>query len=323
MSRGQLPLWPLILGLFLALFLGPPGARAAPPRVLLVNGGAGPLHEQVSASLRQALAADREFSVAAEAVDLDGLQRLAAESGRLADFRLVISIGTRATDAVLALEGPTPPLFACFLPRRTWERLLAQYRPDENRVSALVLDQPLGRHLALARLLLGSQSRVGVMLGADSAEQAPQLESLAQRQDLRLQLLQLAPNERPSERFRELLPGLDLVLGLPDPQVFDRVSSKWILYSSYQARVPVLAYSRALVEAGALAAVYSTPEQIGRQAAGLVPGLLAAQPGEAAVVHPDAFDLAVNRAVARSLGLDPPSEARIKKALSAPHGGGD
>mgnify|MGYP000261213404 CR=1 FL=1 len=74
---------------------------------------------------------------------------------------------------------------------------------------------------------------------------------------------------------------------------------------------------RALVEAGALAAIYSTPGEIGYQAAGLVRDLLTAPPAETpAVFYPDTFDLAVNLAVARSLGLEPPSKGRLERALS-------
>lgn len=313
---GRLLFWLFVLG----LSCGTAGACAS---VLVVKGGSDTVHEQVFASLHQALEDGPNNGIGVELVDVDGWRRLADEPGNLAAYELIVSIGTRATDAVMALDAPRPPLLASFLPRRTLDQLLVQYRSADGQVTALVLDQPLARQLALARLLMGRHPRIGVMLGADSSDLARELDALAARQHLSLRLLRLAPEEKPGDRFRELLPGLDLVLGLPDPQVFDRVSSKWILYSSYQARVPVLAYSKALVKAGALAAVYSTPKQIGNQSAALVRGLLA-NPGGAvpSIVYPDAFDLALNRAVARSLGLAPPSEASLRQELSAVGGGG-
>ena len=47
-------------------------------------------------------------------------------------------------------------------------------------------------------------------------------------------------------------------------------TAKWILQLSYRYRVPVIAYSMAYLNGGALAAIYSSPENVGRQTADLI-----------------------------------------------------
>lgn len=310
--------WGRLLGVCLLFgWLLPAGVAVSGADLLVVNGGGSKLHSQVVESLRAALETPGPGALSADPVGLDEWGELAADPQRLAGYRLILSVGTRATDAVLALGTTEVPRMACFLPRGTLLRLLQRHTASAAGVSALVLDQPLARQFSLAEQLLGPGLRIGVMLGAQHMVSAQEIETSAERWGMRMRVLQLGPGERPSGRFRDLLPDLDLILGLPDSQVFNRVSSGWILYASYRARVPVLTYSRGLVQAGALAAVYSTPRQIGEQAAELIRARLANLTAETAqIIYPVAFEFALNRAVARSLAIELPALEQLERILA-------
>lgn len=110
----------------------------------------------------------------------------------------------------------------------------------------------------------------------------------------------------------------DAFIAVADNVVSNRKTVQNLLLTTYRQKVPVIGYSRAYVRAGALAAVYSTPEQIGRQAGELVGGLMKKEKWSLpAPLHPRYFSIEVNREVARSLGISVPRTKSIEKRLRA------
>ena len=73
---------------------------------------------------------------------------------------------------------------------------------------------------------------------------------------------------------REIYPALtkvlasaDVILAMPDPMIFNNGTIHNILLAAYREERPLIGFSPAYVRAGALAAVYSTPQQIAHQIA--------------------------------------------------------
>jgi ABC-type uncharacterized transport system substrate-binding protein len=103
---------------------------------------------------------------------------------------------------------------------------------------------------------------------------------------------------------------------LPDPLVFNKGTVQSLLLTTYRYQDPVIGFSQAYVKAGALAAVYSSPEQIGRQTGEALVRVLA---GRALLLplpeYPKYFSVSVNYQVARSLGLSVGDEALIYQKL--------
>ena len=52
---------------------------------------------------------------------------------------------------------------------------------------------------------------------------------------------------------------------LPDSRLINVATAKWILHLSYRYKVPVIAFSKAYLRAGALTAIYSSPENVAMQ----------------------------------------------------------
>ena len=95
--------------------------------------------------------------------------------------------------------------------------------------------------------------------------------------------------------------------------------AKWLLYMAYQRSRPVLAYSQAFVDAGAIAAVYSTPAQIGREAGEIIVRILSDPDSSMAYLlamrYPRYFTVGTNRSVARSLGIQLPDATAMTAEL--------
>jgi len=73
--------------------------------------------------------------------------------------------------------------------------------------------------------------------------------------------------------------------------------------TSIRDKVPLVAFSPAYVRAGALLAIYSTPTQVGTQAARWVLDVLAQRTLPEQAMAPDDFEISVNLEVARVLNL--------------------
>lgn len=229
----------------------------------------------------------------------------ATEFAGVADLRpkLFVALGAQAAQA-LAQEALPAPVLCALLPRSSFERVLrASSRKASSQFSALYLDQPLSRQLGLIGLALPEARRIGVLWGPESQAQAPALTTLAQARGLRLLAASVEQDQQLFPALKAVLEDADVLLALADPEVFNSNSIQNILLTSFRARVPLVAFSPAYVQAGALLALHVTPEQVGQQVATLVAAVLQGKALPATPLYSRDFSVAVNGHVARSLGL--------------------
>lgn len=214
---------------------------------------------------------------------------------------LIVTVGQRATQDVAAQNLGTPTL-ATLIPRQSFEKI-AQQR-DYRQFSALYLDQPLTRQLDFVRLALPDRTRMGVVLGPESKDALKALQSAANDARLDLAVEQIRSEDELLPALQRVLADSDVLLAMPDTLVFNKGTVQSLLLTTYRYQNPMIGFSQAYVKAGAMAAVYSTPEQIGKQTGEIVMRALAGKvvmlpPPE----HPKYFSVSVNYQVARSLGL--------------------
>lgn len=230
--------------------------------------------------------------------------------------RLVISVGVRAAE-VVAEKSTKTPVIAVLVPRDWYihggqARLAADQRP----ATAVFLDQPFSRQLRLVRQALPEASKLGVVLSNTQAWQLRELQSQAKPLRLSVNEVILGSDQRLVESLEKLLPGVDLLLALPDAEVFNRGTAQTIFLTTYRHRVPVVGYSRSLTRAGALVSIFSSPDQIGQQAVELA--LKALSNGVVklpSAQFPRYYSVSINEHVARSLGLELPAEATLLKRM--------
>lgn len=225
------------------------------------------------------------------------------------DYDLIVAIGTQATKSALG-NCVTKPVLSIFIPESTFASLAANRHScsEAPPVSAVYLDQPLSRFLDLAQQLKPHAKTLGVVLGPASEDRLPTIKALARQRGLALKYAIISSRDNPIAMLRPLVAQSDVVLPLPDRGPINRAVAKWILNLSFQNKTPVVGFSRAYTEAGAVASVFSSPENVGRQA-----GLLISNWRTKGDSHiwspqfPDDFTLHTNDIVGRS--LDIPLEA--------------
>lgn len=183
--------------------------------------------------------------------------------------------------------------------------------------TAVYIDQPWERYFHLIRLALPKIERLGWVYGPTLRAEVPRVQQAARAAGLSLESLALQPGDNLSQRLDALLPKVDALLAPADPAVVRPDTAYALLLTTYHHHVPVIGYSKAFVDVGALVAVYATLAQQGRQAAMLAAGILRT-PGRSLPPPQlaDALTVAVNPQVARSLNLVMPEAATLEKALS-------
>ena len=226
---------------------------------------------------------------------------------------LIVTAGSEAFRQMLARGGNTP-MIATLLPRQSYERILAETGRGRSRVTAIYLDQPPARQASFLRQLLPGQKRIGMLLSNETRPLASQYRAAFNNAGLILDSEDSDIDSTLLPAVNTLLPRVNVLLAIPDGTIYKRDNIKAILVSSYRHQRPVVAFSPAFVNAGAVAALYSTPAQIARQIADLIINLGQSLPGP---MPPSLYSIAVNPNVAQALGLSIPDETMIRRAMLA------
>ena len=282
---------------------GPQPQTAA--RIVVLQSAPGGPYEEFTTSFHatlQQLAPARAGSVVVTTVQSDTtwLAALTADD-------VLVAVGTQATELALKSHGSSP-LLSVLVPKATFDRMLKQAAAGRT-VTAIYLDQPLSRYIGLAKLVVPDLKTIGVILGPTTGSQAGALAQATAAYSLKLATAGMTDGN-PLPALSALLEDSGVILALPDPVVYNRYTLPPLLLTTFRYRIPVVGFSAALVKAGAVAAVYSRPALIGRQAAEM---LQSTPPGGG--TYPRYFDVRFNRAVAQALDLALPSEAEAKATL--------
>ncbi|MBI2753088.1 MAG: hypothetical protein HYX46_06190 [Betaproteobacteria bacterium] len=276
------------------------------PEVTIVLAERSPAYLEASQAVSQQLAGRANVTV----TQAEGAERLPPR-----EPAVVVALGTRALRAVLA-NGTRAPVIATLIPRSAFESELKGFsrQNDSKGVTAVFLDQPFERQLNLVRIVAPGKTRVGVLASPATQDAVQRIESAARERGLSIVGESVDDAQRISTALARLLGESELLLALPDPSIFNASTIHNILLSALRAQQPLIGFSEAYVRAGALAAVYSKPRQVGHQA-----GEIAAQTVAGAPLpppqYPKSFSVSVNPTVARTLGLAVEEEAALAAKL--------
>ena len=231
-------------------------------------------------------------------------------SSAVTQVDLIVAVGMKATQATTVQNRI--PVLAAMIPQAGYEALLAQAATEKilPQMSAIYLDQPWLRQVDFWRAALPERRRIGLLHSSDAHIDVAHLrKDIAQRGGA----LITQPVHSADELFSGLesvLASSDVLLATPDSLIYSSSNIRNILLTSYRYRVPLIGLSQAYVNAGALCAIFSTPEQLAAQAGAMV--ISFARNRQVPVPQfPAAYTIAVNQQVARSLGIELPSPEAI------------
>jgi putative tryptophan/tyrosine transport system substrate-binding protein len=293
-----------ILGLLGAATLAARPAGAADAVLLLLSERGGVYAEAAEAMGRELIAV------------ADVSQRIAGEAGapQQPAPRAAVAIGAEACRRLVE-NGLTAPHRLCvLLPKAAFDRIAGSARARGRLPSAVLLDQPASRQMALIRLALPERRGIAILHGPETAALGTVLAASAGAQGLRAVTERIERVEELPAALQRVLAGQDLLLAVPDGMVYNSHTIQNILRASFARYVPLMGFSPAYVRAGALLALYSTPAQVGAQAGRALRAALAGSPLPPQQ-HPQAFEVEVNPHVARSMGIELEDGALLTERL--------
>lgn len=259
-------------------------------RVLLVLSGNSTPYQSFAKSFTQNLPANIHVSVLEQAENFSDTEQ---------QTDLIVTVGVKAIDRV---KGSTAtPILATMIPGNKYAELLAK-QPHPKQISAIYLDQPWARQVALLRAALPERSRIGVLYSADSQSDMRALRDELANRGYTPIAKSLQGHETLFSALEEVLLSSDVLLVVPDSAIYNSNNIRNILLSSYRHGIPLIGLSQAYVSAGALYAVFSTPEQLAAQArAATISFAQTRQLPDAQ--YPSFYTIAFNQEIARTLGI--------------------
>ena len=186
-----------------------------------------------------------------------------------ADF--VVTVGTAAADTVFSTR-PKAPILSVLITENALSALTEKHYGSIEaafaaQVSSICLDQPVTRSIQLAKLLVPGSSGVGMMLGPASVHRQAELSKYITGSGLQSQFVSISAKDNPIHKIEPVLSRSDVFIPISDSRLINIATAKWILHLSYRHKVPVIAFSKSYLKAGALAAIYSTPADVAQDTA--------------------------------------------------------
>lgn len=227
---------------------------------------------------------------------------------------LLVAVGTKS--AAMALNSRFPVLVV-LVSKAGFEKLQHQILDhlENNIFSAIYLDQPSRRQIDLIAVVLPNVKNVGLFVSAQSADMTSLRKAMTERRFV-LHEQQLESDETLHRDLHSLLQKSEILFAIPDAQIYNSTTMRNILLETYRSGIPIIGFSPAYVRAGALCAVFSTPEQIAKQAVSQARQF--AESGRlSAIQYPSEFEVMVNLQVARSLGIDIKDAATLVRQMNA------
>lgn len=215
---------------------------------------------------------------------------------------IVVAVGTQALKYASNLDERTP-VIGVLVPKSSYESILLDSKRKPNRFSAIYLDQPFSRQLTLIKAIFPNINQIGVLLGPVSQFQSNDLQSAAKKLNIAVDIQLVDNSSELHEDLEKITKGKQVLLAIPDPLIYTRDTAQTILLTTYRRQAPVIGFSKSYAKSGAIAAVFSSPEQFALEIAEIIKSLprdyVSLPPASAS----NKFSIEINRQVARSLEI--------------------
>ncbi|MFZ2163254.1 MAG: ABC transporter substrate binding protein [Sideroxyarcus sp.] len=272
--------------------------QAEPLRVAVVLSEEGGVYQEFSDLLRV------KMPVAKFALNTVGVDQAIAASD------LYIAVGMKAANELASRDIP---VLNVLVPKAGYDKLPNGSAKRTVPRSAVFLDQPMERQVAFLLAALPSTRHVGVLYSTPPQE-LPNARRLLADKNVRLHDRSVGEAQSLNDALESILGESEVLFVLADAGVYNAGTIRNILLTSYRKQIPLVGISQAYVKAGALCAIYSTPDQIAAQAAEAV--RLFSETGKLPPSqYPREFEVSVNMQVARSLDIRIEDSARLRDEI--------
>lgn len=288
--------------------------------ILVISSGSSIAYTKVIDTIRSTVASSSRLSKSGTTTEfstlfLKNISTSEQLQRKVKNYDLLLTIGKGAVEKVTQLSI-SPPIVSTLIPKQSYDQYQTALNKVAKKTTAIFIDNPPERQILLANTLLGQVQRLGVLIGENSPHKKNTIRGIINKSGIKARIETVRKTDNIIRKLSHVLSESDAFLALPDAQIFNRDTAKNILLTTYRQRTPVIAYSASYVKAGALAAVYSTPQQIAEQTGNTIISILQSPwsfPKENA--YPEDFEVSINKSVAKSLNIPTHSETKLKNMI--------
>jgi hypothetical protein len=223
---------------------------------------------------------------------------------------LYIAVGMKAADELASRDLP---VLSVLVPKTGYEKSPHALTQRTVPRAAIFLDQPMERQIEFLLAALPSTRHVGVLYTTPPPE-LPNVRRLLADKKVRLHDISVGGVQSLNDALESVLSESEVLFVLADAGVYNAATIRNILLTSYRKQIPLVGISQAYVKAGALCAIYSTPDQIATQAAEAIRHF--SEVGKLpSSQYPKEFEVSVNLQVARSLDIPIQDAGRLRDEI--------
>ncbi len=230
------------------------------------------------------------------------------------DYDLLVAIGSKVTQQ-LQSELIATPIISIFISS------IGYTHGPLPQHTAIFIDQPPSRYLSLIKEILPHSNIVSLLYSDYSDTFYQQLRQAATQQQFQINGQKVSSESDIYSALDNAVKNSDVLLAIPDPNIYNRRTIKTIFLTSYQDEIPIIGFSGSYTTAGAISSLHSTIPDIAKQLAESIVYFIQNGRTLPASSYPHYFHISTNRKVANSLSitLDEP-EALQKKITKQGHG---
>lgn len=226
---------------------------------------------------------------------------------------LIIALGSQTSKTLLE-ANINKPILSLLIPKY-FSDALEKTQANTSHWSRLLIDHPIKRHFYLISEILGDNYKTGLLLGPITQASEQLFMQAAADSKHSLITKHIEQTDQLSSAIKSLGKEADILLALPDPGIYNKSTTRGILLSSYRYKLPIIGFSKAYVKAGAIAAIYSKPEQISTQAINISNRFFKEKKFDKNIYYPTDFSVSLNHKVAHSMSIKLPETSSITEQI--------
>jgi ABC transporter substrate binding protein len=224
---------------------------------------------------------------------------------------IIVAIGPKGMETADREYPKTKKLFISTDPNK--------YKLDsvKNKNDAILyMAQSYCMQIGFTKLLNPNWKTISIISSEEKPIDRTTIQQCAKSLNIKTHIVSTTDGQYLTDTVKLALNHSDALLALPDNSIYNSRSVKNILLTSYRNRKPVIGFSKNFVDAGALAAVYSSTDQITNSANNLIDKYYKQNKKfNQKTNYPENFDISINRQVFRALNLPMPDIKKIKRTL--------
>ena len=225
---------------------------------------------------------------------------------------IIVAIGYKAA-MMISKHKPKATVIYSLIPKN--KNLKSKINCNNKQCYKIYINQPLHRYISLFNILFPKERNLAFVTTKEKNNDSLYLSAHSRENGFTYKEIQIGKSSNIARTLIKKLNKNDVLLALPNPNIYNANNAKSIILSSYHKNVPIIAYSKSFAKAGALISLYSSINDIADETVNLINKIITSGQQIEKEHYPDNFSIEINSAVARSLNIDLDSENIIKRKI--------